>query len=430
MNKIFNIKYLLIKAGCLLIALVLTCSHVFAQANKNVPIPRLKPKSKTDSTKLAVDTVSKDAARQKDISDVIRSIFHREPSLNPQPDSVTTKPEISVVPAIGYTLVSKLAVVLSGNMVFRTGPQSKISTVVASASYTQNKQFIIPIQSSIWTKNNALNFVGDYRFYKYPQDTYGLGSGASANDRDPMDFSFGRFYETVYHRVAYNWYGGIGYAMDAYWNITHQGPVNGAPSDYERYGTSSHSLASGFTLNMLHDSRDNPINPVKGWFGLVQYRNNPEWLGSSSAWQSLILDFRKYFRFPQSSNNVLAFWTYDWFILHGNAPYLNLPSTSWDPNTATGRGYIQGRFRGAQMVYLESEYRFRITSNGLLGGVVFANAESLSAQQGTRLQAIQPAIGPGLRIKLNKTSNTNIAIDYGFGRNHSRGLFIDVGEIF
>jgi outer membrane protein assembly factor BamA len=326
--------------------------------------------------------------------------------------------------------VSKFAIVLSGNIAFRTGPQSRISTIVASASYTQNKQFIMPVLSSIWTKNNKFNFVGDIRYYQYPQSTYGLGSSSSIKSEDPMDFSFARFYETVLRHVTGNWYAGLGYAIDTYWNVSQTGANSGAQTDYTRYGTLSHSVSSGLTLNLLHDSRDNSINPAKGWYGSVQYRDNVEFLGSTQGWQSLIIDLRKYIRFPANSDNVLALWSYNWFILSGKPSYLNLPSTSWDPNSATGRGYIQGRFRGAQMVYAESEYRFKITNNGLLGGVVFANAQSLSAQQGTRLQAIQPAFGPGLRLKLNKTSRTNVAVDYGFGREGSRGLFIDVGEIF
>ena len=90
----------------------------------------------------------------------------------------------------------------------------------------------------------------------------------------------------------------------------------------------------------------------------------------------------------------------------------------------------QAGFRGAQMVYGEAEYRYKILNNGLLGGVFFLNAESLSAAPGTKLQGIQPGFGPGLRIKLNKISKTNICVDYGFGRQGSNGLFIDVGEIF
>jgi hypothetical protein len=398
---------------------------VKAQTDKSVSLPQLITGKKdiTDTTK-----VKASKSDQTDLSDVIHQLFHTKTSA--QPDSVTTKPEISIVPAIGYTLVSKFAVVLSGNIAFRTGPQSRISTVVASASYTQNKQFIMPVLSSIWTKNNKFNFVGDMRYYQYPQSTYGLGSSSSIKNEDPMDFSFARFYETALRHVTGNWYAGLGYAIDTYWNVSQTGVNSVAQTDYTRYGTFSHSVSSGLTLNLLHDSRDNSINPAKGWYGSVQYRDNVEALGSTQGWQSLIIDLRKYIRFPAGSDNVLALWSYDWFILSGKPSYLNLPSTSWDSNSATGRGYIQGRFRGAQMVYAESEYRFKITNNGLLGGVIFANAQSLSAQQGTRLQAVQPAFGPGLRLKLNKTSRTNVAVDYGFGREGSKGLFIDVGEIF
>jgi hypothetical protein len=66
----------------------------------------------------------------------------------------------------------------------------------------------------------------------------------------------------------------------------------------------------------------------------------------------------------------------------------------------------------------------------LLGGVVFLNGESFSAAPGTKLQTIQAGYGPGLRIKLNKVSKTNITVDYGFGSQGSNGLFIDVGEAF
>ncbi|QJD96330.1 BamA/TamA family outer membrane protein [Mucilaginibacter robiniae] len=417
----------LIRSLSFCFALLILAQHqVWAQADKNVSIPQLLTGKKGVADTTA--NVTQPASNQKDLPDVFRALLHLKPAA--ENDSVTSKPEISVVPAIGYTLVSRLAAVLSGNVAFRTGPQAHISTIVASASYTQNKQFIIPILSNIWTKNNTFDFVGDFRYYQYPESTYGLGSGSNIHDEDPMNFSFVRFYETAYRHITANWYAGLGYALDNYWNLSHQGPLNGAFSDYEAYGTSRHTIASGFTLNVLHDSRDNSINPLRGWYGSIQYRTNTPILGSTSTWSSLIIDYRKYVRFPAQSDNVLAFWSYNWFILSGKPPYLNLPSNSWDPNSATGRGYIQGRFRGAQMVYAETEYRFKITRNGLIGGVLFANAESLSAQPHTRLQAIQPAFGPGLRLKLNKTSRTNVAVDYGFGRQGSRGLFIDVGEIF
>jgi outer membrane protein assembly factor BamA len=220
------------------------------------------------------------------------------------------------------------------------------------------------------------------------------------------------------------------YIYDNHWRISNEPPLNGAPSAYAQYGKSDQSIATGTTLNGIYDTRDDPIEPQKGFYASVQYRNSYKFMGSTSKWSSLVVDMRKFIRFPGNSENVLALWSYNWVVLNGTPSYLDLPSTSWDANTATGRGYIQGRFRGAQMLYLEAEYRYRITRNGLIGGVLFMNAESFSAAPGTRLQAIQPAIGPGLRIKLNKISKTSVAIDYGFGRQGSNGLFIDVGEAF
>ena len=82
------------------------------------------------------------------------------------------------------------------------------------------------------------------------------------------------------------------------------------------------------------------------------------------------------------------------------------------------------------MVYFESEYRFGITENGFLGGVVFGNMQSLSEGQGTPIKTILPGYGIGMRIKLNKHSNTNISIDYGFGQGGSRGVFLNLGEVF
>jgi outer membrane protein assembly factor BamA len=392
-----------------------------AQDKKFIPLTKY-PKGDTLEKPIA------DTVQQKDLYDVIGAMFgskHKRAA-----DTVTTKPTFSVVPALGYTLQSKLALTLAGNIAFRLRQNAKISTITINTAYTQTKQIIIPIQSNIWTNNNDYNFIGDIRYLKYPQSTYGLGSSSNIRDEVPMDYSFFRFSEIVLRRIYSNFYAGIGYIADFHWNITHKYPLEGVPPDYANYGTQGHSASSGITFNMLYDSRDNSIKTYHGFYASVQLRDNSNYLGNQQAWQVLITDVRKYFNFPSGSDNVLALWSYNWLVLSGNPPYLDLPANTWDTYSGTGRGYIQGRFRGAQMVYLESEYRFKISANDLFGGVVFVNAQSFSAAQGTRLQEIQPAFGPGLRIKLNKVSRTNIAIDYGIGREGSRGMFINVGEIF
>lgn len=368
---------------------------------------------------------------QKDISDVIKNLLKpKRLSKKKIDNSLIVKPTFSAVPAIGYTLTTKTAATISGNMAFRLDSTTKLSTVTASAAYTQNKQFTVPVESNIWTKNSKFNLLGDYRFYKYPQYTYGLGSNSDIENQELLDYYFLRFAEVVQTHIVSNFFAGIGYMMELQWNIKDQGLPAGKVSDYQQYDSATRTLASGFIINGVYDSRDNSINPSRGFYSGVQFRSSLTALGSERNWQSIIIDTRKYFKFPEGTRNILAFWSYDWLILHGRPPYLDLPSTTWDVYSNTGRGYIQGRFRGAQMVYLESEYRMVLTANGLLGAVVFVNAESLSAAPGTRLQGIQPGWGGGLRIKLNKKSETNLDLDYGFGAQGSNGIFINIAEAF
>ena len=400
----------------------------YAQQNQSsgIPIKKLSPTGVNPGSKDT--TVMVRGTKQQDIGDVLHKLFHNKTT--PEIDSITSKPQVSVVPAIGYTLVTSFAVVVSGNIAFRNGPQSRISTVVASASYTENKQFIMPIQTNFWTKDNSYEFVGNYSYLKYPQSTYGLGSNSRISADDPMDYSLIQFYETILRHVAGNFYAGLGYDFDDHWDISERGNPDGSVSDYAKYGAATRTISSGFTINGQLDSRDNAINPSKGTYIGVQLRNSDKNFGATKNWQSLIIDVRKYINFPEGSDNTLALWSYDWLIVGGKPPYLDLPATGWDANFATGRGYIQGRFRGNDMLYGEAEYRYKITADGVLGGTVFLNGETFNAERGTSLQSVQPGFGPGLRVKLNKVSNTNISINYGFGNENSRGLFISVGEAF
>jgi hypothetical protein len=398
------------------------CRLSYAQEQKYIPLGHSKLK----------DTIKKvpvDTAYQKDLFDVIKAAFVKNDDYK-KVDTIASKPVLSILPAVGYTLQTGLAATVSGNIAFRINPNARISTITLNPAYTQKAQIIIPLQSSIWTKDNQFNLIGDFRFYKYPQSSFGLGSGSDIKNENPLVYSFFRFNETVLRNVGGNFFAGMGYIFDDRWNMSEKGQLNGGVSDYERYGPVTRAISTGLTFNALFDSRDNSINASRGFYAFINYRDNFKFLGSTTPWRSLIIDLRKYYHLPAGSDNVIAFWSYNWLVLNGRPAYLDLPATGHDPGFTTGRGYIQGRFRGAQMVYLESEYRFRITRDGLLGGVLFVNGQSFSAAPGTALQTIQPAFGPGLRIKLNKVSKTNISIDYGFGREGSKGLFINVGEVF
>ena len=119
-------------------------------------------------------------------------------------------------------------------------------------------------------------------------------------------------------------------------------------------------------------------------------------------------------------------------VLTGNMPYLTLPTLGGDQRSRSGRGYVNGRFRGNHMVYGEVEYRFPIwPCSNIIGGVLFVNATTTSStrQNIALFQYIRPSIGIGLRIMINKYFRTNINLDYAIGV-HSKGFYFSGQETF
>lgn len=372
-------------------------------------------------------------AEPVDIIDIGRSILLRRSSL--RTDTAVKKPGRlygALLPSAEYTLQTGLALDLVGSLAFYTSsePKENISNIYLNSAFTQKDQLLMPLEGNVWTRGNKYNLVNDWRYEIYPQDTYGLGSLTTESDADGIDFQYLRFYTTLLRTVATDFYLGLGYDVDYFYHIRETSPPAGAVTDFERYGLHPTAVSSGPTLNVLYDGRRNAISPEPGYYASLVYRPNFTFLGSDSNWQSLLIDARAYKHFPAGSGNMIAFWTYNVFTIHGNPPYLQLPSTASDTYSNMGRGYIQGRFRGKNCIYLESEYRFGLLRNGFLGGVVFVNAQSFSEPGNNRFEAVNPGWGTGIRVRLNKFSRTNICLDYGFGLHGSGGIFANLGEVF
>jgi hypothetical protein len=374
------------------------------------------------------------ANNQLDLVDLGRSILlgHHSKRI----DTVREKEgklHISALPVAGYTLQTGFAGVVSSGFAFYTSEhsQANLSTILTSIIYSQYKQIIFPIQADIWTKGNKYNIITDWRYLHYPSLSYGLGGNSSPDSGYNIDYGYLRLHQAVLKHVAKDLYLGMGYDLDYFWNIQQINPPQSKPTDFQRYGLATTEVASGPSFHFLYDSRRNPINPVKGDYLSIIYRPNFTFLGSDNNWSSLVFDARKYIPISVTDHDVLAFWSYDWFTPgDGHPPYLLMPSTGWDPYSNTARGYIQGRYRSLNMLYLESEYRFGVTPNGLLGGVLFANAQSFTEPGSTRYEYIQPGYGLGIRISLNKFSRTNLCVDYGWGTHGSQGFFVNLGEVF
>jgi len=385
-----------------------------------------------DTSRFTNDTVP-----QLDVIDIFRSVF----KIKNRPPLGQEKKRFyfSFLP-VGSSVVQGpgKALITSTTGAFYLGDKANtsISTISFTPYFNFTGRYGIPIHSNLWLKNDDWIIQGDTRFLVYPVTTWGLKGNTPENDGFLLDYKYVRFYQSVLKRIDDDFYAGIGYDLDYYidLDITPSNPNAFRNYTGYQYGTiaDKNSFSSGPTLNLLYDTRkdNNLFNPLPGFYANLIYRYSSVPLGSDNNWQSLYIDLRKYISITNSGpKNILAFWSYYWTSLTPGTPYLDLPSIGMDPYQRSGRGIEQSRYRGQRLFYFEAEYRRDITANGLLGFVVFTNINSTSEINTNRFVYWHPAGGAGLRIKFNKKSNTNIALDYGFSKNYG-AVLINLGEAF
>jgi hypothetical protein len=367
-------------------------------------------------------------AMQRDLIDVYDHLFHKSADTSGKVGKFRNAP----FPAVGYTQVTGFAAVLSDRLDFYTGDSANTNEtdILSSVTYSQYNQIIAQSFSSIWTKGNKYNILTDWRYMKYPSTTFGLGGHTQYSDGYTIDFSYLKLHTTILRHISGPFYAGVGYYFDHFWSIREVSPPPGVVTSFERYGLTSTETGSGPVLRLLYDSRANPVNPANGLYASVAYHPSFEFLGSTGNWGSMQIDLRKYIKLRPDGRNILALWNFEWLSVGGKTPYLLLPSTGWDDQFNTGRGYIQGRYRGPDMAYLEAEDRFAISRNGMFGGVIFANVESFKKDLASQYNTFAPGYGTGIRIKLNKHSGANICVDYARGLDASNNVSVNLGEVF
>ena len=409
----------------------------------------------------ATDTTLPDAG-YLDATDLFLAIGWAKP----EPKPVPFKLYPAILPAVGYSpsVGALLGVVGQFGMYLGDPETTTISSLQATALFTSKSQILFQVFSSVQTEGDLWQFIGDWRLLLYNQDTYGLGTGtppvqygvtiggqgttAALPGAQPMDFKLIRLREIALRRVWRELSVGGGFGFDRYYDIVDKlldlqasPPVVTSHYGYEKaYGLPTGAYtASGPVVAVSWDSRDSTINPYHGVYALLSSQWNASWAGSTHESGLLNAEFRAYLPLSRAvPRNVLAFWVLASGVI-GDMPYLTLPSVGWDGRNRSGRGYLQGRYRGTAMAYGEVEWRFRLTNNGILGGVVFANVESFArptfVASGVTLsgeslfQSARWGGGFGLRILMNRVSRTNITLDFAWGAGLF-GIYFGAGEVF
>jgi outer membrane protein assembly factor BamA len=389
--------------------------------------------------------------------DVFEMLLHKPG----KPPDTSRKFNAFLLPYIAYSPTKEFQLGAGGTLTWYFGKSKLTNQSAASATveFTSKHQRLFQLKSNVYTDRNKWFLQGDWRFYFYSLPTYGLGTGYNDpvppveglndttgnrnwNESFEVKYRWLKIHQVFSYRIIEDLYAGIGYHLDYHYDIEdldlRLDSINPMITPHYAYSrlhgfNPEKYLTAGLSLNFVYDTRDNLINPYKGFYVTVNYKLNQTWLGSTKAGSQLWVEFRTYIGLEKKlPRHLIAFWLYGGFQISGQIPYFDLWAIGFDQMNSSGRGYIQGRWRGENLVYGEVEYRFPISRcSQVLGGVVFANASTASSRdQGVPLfNYIRPACGAGLRIMVSKVSRTNILIDFTIGEK-SNGLYFSAQEAY
>lgn len=389
-----------------------------------------------------------DLNKQFDFIDLTRLIFQakKKPDSLKKNSGLVIVPNIAANPTIGFQAgVKAVAGKKLGN-----DPNTLMSVATSSASITTKGIIYFYINHNIFTPGNKWNLQGNFVVSKSvsPDHGFGIGQGKYEGTNadiilaDPTHKGYAinsiyfNFREKIYKEVATNLFVGAGVSFDIRRNIQIKDTINNATpmSVYDnKYGLPHDRYsANGFLFNVEYTTRDNQNRAYKGMYADVGFRINQTWIGSTKNAVQLTTDVRKYISLSDANPEmVLALWNWGSYLLSGTLPYLELPGTARDGSFKSGRGYVAQYFKGTQFNDTEAEFRFPILRNKFISGVTFASMQTANDTQGTKLfQVFQPGYGAGLRLLFNKTTRTNLDLDYAFGKFGNRGFFLNLNEVF
>jgi hypothetical protein len=369
---------------------------------------------------------------QRDIFDVFKHDILRRPEKPQGTAKSRTGLHWAILPTLSYNTVygAAVGVMLSGAGQ-RGDEDGRYSAVSLSANYSSTGQKQALLRGDLFSSGENYLLKPDFRYLDTDRKTWGLGSFSPDQEKYPMSFTLMRASATLYRRMMGPVFAGVGYHYDQFNNIVDERANKGEETPFTIYsgGALTRTVASGFSANLLADTRDNEVTPSSGYYLSAIFRDYLTGVGSDSDWRELWGELRLYTKLPRSPRNVLAIWLYAWGT-SDKPPYLNLPSTGWDVLGRGARGYVHGRIRGQDQLYAEAEYRRVLTANGLLGAVAFVNAISTKETASSNFENPDAGGGIGLRIRLNKHSRANLCIDHGWGLNGSQSWQLAMNEVF
>ncbi len=326
------------------------------------------------------------------------------------------------LPYASYDPETSLAFGFNLNLVFKTDSiNTRSSNVYFNIGYSFKKQFTFLLSHSVFSKNEKWLFIGRASYLDFSVNIYQIGNRTPAESAELIESNGFLFYQKILKKLRKGLFLGLQYRYHTLQNIytsNDLGWFNTAkPLGYNNF------KISGLGVNLKIDTRNNTQTTTQGIYFDVSSYFYSKHLGSEFEFNTLDLDFRVFTQPFGQSKAVWAFWVYNSFS-SGEVIWKELPQTGV---YGTTRGYVKGRYRSDYFQAYETEVRMPLWWR--FWAVSFAGISSVSSKKEFP-KKWNPNVGIGLRFLLKNTEQIFTGIDYAWGIEKNRGIYIRLGQAF
>lgn len=350
-------------------------------------------------------------------------------NITPKPDTIvsdsvitdttkkTKKLSIISLPLLYYTPETSVA---GGGFVlflFKTAPNTRVSTLDITTVGTIRKQLLLDFTLNLFTKENKYFIKSEINFAKFPDNFYGIGNNQPTIN-DVIDYKLLRANFRILHKLPKGFFVGMKYQFYQIFDLTQD--KNAVNTDF--IGNKG-SLSSGAGLIFSYDTRDNLLNPRKGAYFEISTYHYAKIFGTEFVSNQIYIDARKYFKL--NKRGVLAMQFIGNFNT-GDTPFKLLAPLG---GALQMRGYYNGRYRDNIAMILQAEYRHILTKRW--GFTVFTAVGDVGknfadfASHGLKLTG-----GAGVRFKLSQKDNVNFRLDVAGGIGSPPKPYFNLAEAY
>lgn len=306
-------------------------------------------------------------------------------------------------PTIGYSPETRFEFGAVGLMLYhaKKNPTNRLSEANIFAFFTQEGQWGIWQEHSLYTDRDKWFIQGNTRFQFFPLLYFGIGP-STINDPAIVLSTNLISRQRFMHTIKPNLFVGPVVDLNHIFNVKYKS----SEAHPNQPAGSEGNTTFGLGLSITHDTRNNALNARSASYAELTYINYH--LSPIFGFQSLQADVRKFFP-GFSKSHVWAIQGFASFN-QGNIPFNKLALMGGENLM---RGYYLGRFRDKHYTAVQTEYRilpFEFSKR--FGMALFASAGNVAPRPSLLLETnIKFTVGGGPRFLVFKNKDIFVRLD-------------------